>query len=256
MGLHERIKIARESLGLNQKEMAQQLNIAYRSWQGYEDGDNIPGGKVLGNFASLGIDLNWLMTGEGSMWREGFGPEVDRLVAAVDRITAIHDMFNGGSSQRETGAEEYKSADTTATPAEGYVYVPRYEVAASAGGGAMIHSEQIVDHLSFKADWVHNALGVPIKNLALINVKGDSMEPTLSNGDLILIDLGIHGVDDNAIYVLQLNGSLLVKRIQKKFDGSVVIKSDNSVYDPEVLTESGINQLRVIGRVVWCGRRM
>jgi phage repressor protein C with HTH and peptisase S24 domain len=165
-------------------------------------------------------------------------------------------MDGAGPKRRETGSEGYKSADTTATPAEGYVYVPRYEVAASAGGGAVIHSEQIVDHLSFKAEWVHNTLGVPVNDLALINVLGDSMEPVLSDGDLILIDMGTRRVKDNAIYVLQLNGSLLVKRIQRKLDGSVMVKSDNVIYEPEMVTTEMLNSLNVIGRVVWCGRRM
>ena len=137
-----------------------------------------------------------------------------------------------------------------------YVLVPRYKVEASAGGGAVIHSEQIVDYLSFKSEWVRNALGVAPQELALINVKGDSMEPTLSNEDLILIDMRAGRVEDNAIYVLQFNGVLLVKRIQRRLDGSVVIKSDNTMYEPETLSGDAMNQLQVIGRVVWCGRRM
>lgn len=139
---------------------------------------------------------------------------------------------------------------------EQYVLVPRYEVAASAGGGAVVHSEQIVDYLSFKADWIRNGLGLSEKDLALINVKGDSMEPTLSNEDLILVDLRTQQVEDNAVYVLQFNGVLLVKRIQRKLDGTVIVRSDNTVYEPEVIGVERVEALNVIGRVVWCGRRM
>ena len=153
-------------------------------------------------------------------------------------------------------AEGLKTADITGELGEGFVQIPRYEVAASAGGGAMIHSEQIVDHLSFRADWVRNALGVPVSSLALINVTGDSMEPTLSEGDLILIDMSFQGVKDNAVYVLSLNGALLVKRIQHKLDGSVIVKSDNTIYEPERIGSEAVDSLNVIGRVVWCGRRM
>jgi phage repressor protein C with HTH and peptisase S24 domain len=136
---------------------------------------------------------------------------------------------------------------------EGYIRVPRYEVHASAGGGAIIHSEQIVDHLYFKADWVKNVLGIPRDNLALIAVHGDSMEPTLSNGDLILVDTRISRVEDGAIYVLQFDDALLVKRLQKKFDGSVVIRSDNPLYEPEILHGEDTEKLNVVGRVVWAG---
>lgn len=137
--------------------------------------------------------------------------------------------------------------------ADGYFKVPRFEVKASAGGGAIIHSEQIVDHLYFKTEWVKNVLGIPKDFLALISVQGDSMEPTLSNGDLILIDTRTSRVEDGAIYVVQYEDALLVKRLQKKYDGSVVIRSDNTLYEPEILHGEEAINLKIVGRVVWAG---
>lgn len=137
--------------------------------------------------------------------------------------------------------------------ADGYVKVPRFEVKASAGGGAIIHSEQIVDHLYFRTEWVKNVLGIPRDFLALISVQGDSMEPTLSNGDLILIDTRTSRVEDGAIYVVQYEDALLVKRLQKKYDGSVVIRSDNTLYEPEILHGEEAINLKIVGRVVWAG---
>lgn len=137
-----------------------------------------------------------------------------------------------------------------------YVRVPRYEVAASAGGGAFIESEQIVDYLTFRAEWVRNALGVALNQLALINVIGDSMEPSLSEGDVVLLDLSQAGVRDSSIYVIQLDGALLVKRIQRKLDGSMTVSSDNPRYTPETVTGEAMALLKIIGRVVWVGRRL
>lgn len=119
-----------------------------------------------------------------------------------------------------------------------------------------MHSEQVVDYLAFKADWVRNTLGVAQKDLVLISVKGDSMEPALSNEDLILVDMRKNRVEDNAIYVLQLNDTLLVKRIQHKLDGSLHVMSDNARYETEIVSAEGAVDLNVLGRVVWCGRRM
>jgi phage repressor protein C with HTH and peptisase S24 domain len=230
MSLAERLKTARESMGFEQKKLADQLGISFRSWQDYELGKSVPGGKVFEALVKAGFNANWLLTGDGEMKRG------DTAYPLADGL---------------------KTADIGGELAEGFVQVPRYKVAASAGGGAVIHSEQVVDHLSFRADWVYNALGVPVSSLALINVIGDSMEPTLSEGDLILIDMSHRGVKDNSVYVLQLGGELLVKRIQRKLDGSVVVKSDNSAaYEPETVPSEGLELLNVIGRVVWCGRRM
>lgn len=152
--------------------------------------------------------------------------------------------------------ENIYSSDAGALENQDYVKIPRYEVAASAGGGAFVESEQIVDYLSFRSEWVRNTLGISVKDLALINVIGDSMEPTLSDGDVVLLDMTFRGVQDSSIYVLQLNGTLLVKRIQHKLNGSLVIKSDNKLYEPETVTGEEVNQLKIIGRVVWAGRKM
>lgn len=144
----------------------------------------------------------------------------------------------------------------TSQPPNDFVLVPRYDVQGSAGHGSIVHSEQIVDHLAFRADWVKNTLGVTERDLVLISVKGDSMEPTLSNDDLILVNTQKGRIEDNAVYVLQHDGDLLVKRIQRKMDGTVIIKSDNPLYEQEVLDSSKTELLNVLGRVVWYGRKM
>jgi len=138
----------------------------------------------------------------------------------------------------------------------GFVLVPRYDVAASMGNGAVIHSEQIVDHLAFRAEWVRTELGANPNNLVLISAIGDSMEPTLRAGDLLLIDRSDAGVKQDAIYAFATNGELRVKRMQLKIDGRVVVKSDNPQYDSEILTSEMAASLRIVGRVVWSGRRM
>lgn len=167
------------------------------------------------------------------------------------------DWLATGEGPMRSGSDNQPMDSSRANDLAGeFLLVPRYEVSASAGGGAVIHSEQLVDHLAFRSEWVRSALDVSVKNLALISVKGDSMEPTLSNGDMILIDTGTRRVEDNAIYVLRYEGSLMVKRIQRKIDGTLVIKSDNPVYEPEMVKGAAIDDLCVVGRVVWSGRRM
>lgn len=150
-----------------------------------------------------------------------------------------------------------KEHGSSPPPADGdYVHIPRFEVVASAGGGAVVHSEQIVDYLSFRADWVRSSLGVSVGDLALISVIGDSMEPSLSEGDVVLLDMTTRSVLDGSIYALQLNGGLLVKRIQRMLDGSLIVKSDNARYDTETVSEENAERLKIIGRVVWVGRRL
>jgi len=230
-----RLKEERERLCLTQPDFAQAAGAGKRTLIEWEKGTTSPNAVQLSALEEIGVDVYYVLTGKRP-------PQITESSAAY---------------LPPKSAEAYRpplSASETAP--EGFVLVPHYEVQASAGNGALVHSEQIVDYLAFRADWVRNTLGVAQKDLALISVKGDSMEPVLSNEDLILVDMRKNRVEDNAIYVLQLNGSLLVKRIQHKLDGSLHVMSDNPRYEAEIVNAERAPDLHVLGRVVWSGRRM
>jgi phage repressor protein C with HTH and peptisase S24 domain len=170
-------------------------------------------------------------------------PDVMALIEARKRSPAAH-------SVRESAAE-YKP-----TPPEGFVLVPRYDVQGSMGNGSVIHSEQIVDHLAFRAEWVRTALGASPEHLVLISAIGDSMEPTLRAGDLLLIDRSVTGVKHDSIYAFAVGDELRVKRVQRLYDGTLIVKSDNPGYSSETLTPEQADKVNIVGRVVWTGRRM
>ena len=133
--------------------------------------------------------------------------------------------------------------------------VPRFDVQVSGGDGALVHSEQIVDHLAFREGWVRD-MGLDPLHLALVKHVGDSMEPTLQHGDLVLIDLRVNAVLDDAIYALAVDEELRCKRLQRFVDGTVTVKSDNPNYDDQIVQPSDLERLRIIGRVRWRGREM
>lgn len=62
-----RLKIARASFNLNQKEFASQSGVGFSTYQKYEMGMSVPGGEAIEGFMRLGISANWLLTGEGEM---------------------------------------------------------------------------------------------------------------------------------------------------------------------------------------------
>ncbi|OGU18147.1 MAG: hypothetical protein A2076_06030 [Geobacteraceae bacterium GWC2_53_11] len=67
MNLGERLKTARESLGLSQKAIAESIDTNPQTWRIYEAGKSVPGGNVLEALARMGFNVNWLLTGEGPM---------------------------------------------------------------------------------------------------------------------------------------------------------------------------------------------
>lgn len=134
-----------------------------------------------------------------------------------------------------------------------YVFLPKYIVEGPATEGFPITSEQVVNYLAFNADWVRNRLQAHSKNLLLIEAVGDSMVPTFSDSDLLLVDLGEPQFKHDGIYVLRRDNDLSIRRIQRQPDGNLLIRSDNRVYDPYIVRSDA---LRVIGRVIWAGRRL
>lgn len=134
-----------------------------------------------------------------------------------------------------------------------FVLLPRYEVRAGAGGGQVVHSEQVVDHLAFKRDWVLQRLRRDPADLILIEASGDSMADKIRHGDLLLVDTGVDRIHDHAIYALNIGGELMVKYVQRLVAGGCRIFSENTKYPPEDLTDQKLNELQVVGQVIWAG---
>jgi SOS-response transcriptional repressor LexA len=136
--------------------------------------------------------------------------------------------------------------------ADDLIAVPVLDVQASAGAGAFAESERAKARMRFDPSWLRG-LALNPKQLSVIQVTGDSMAPTLENGDDILVDLGEQRLR-NGIYVLRLDGVLNVKRLVLERGNKVTVESDNVAYPSWPSIER--RQLEVIGRVVWAGRRL
>lgn len=132
-----------------------------------------------------------------------------------------------------------------------WVDVPRLAVDASAGGGAFAGEEELLGTIRFSPRWLRS-MGLDPKALSAIAVAGDSMAPTLQDGDEILVDRTVRALSEG-IHVLRHEGNLLVKRIERGPGGAVRLISDNKVYDP---IECPAGSIDVIGRVVWKGGRL
>ena len=139
--------------------------------------------------------------------------------------------------------------------ADGLVRVARLEVGASAGPGALTGDERALGHIAFDPIWLRRMAADP-RRLSLIRVEGDSMTPTLADGDEILVDRGDGGERlRDGIYVLKIEDALVVKRIAPHPSGrSLSIRSDNEAYPGWPACDPAA--VEIVGRVVWVGRRI
>ncbi len=138
---------------------------------------------------------------------------------------------------------------------EDYVLIPHLDIGASAGSGAEIGTEAPLAVLAFQSNWVRGiATGRP-EALSVIRVEGDSMLPTLADGDQILVDTDDRERLRDGIYVLRTDDALLVKRLSvNPATRRLTIRSDNDAYPSwDDLDPAGV---AVIGRVVWVGRKL
>lgn len=138
----------------------------------------------------------------------------------------------------------------------GLVAIPRRSASASAGGGAVADDLAARPLMAFDAQWLKQLTGAAPGDLSMIRVTGDSMAPTLNDGDDIMVDHsdGLTRLRDG-IYVLRIEDSLLVKRLALHPLGRMVtIQSDNPAY-PD-WPDCPLGTIDCIGRVVWAGRRV
>lgn len=160
---------------------------------------------------------------------------------------------------RYLGVDESLLGGPAVVPVAGdLLAVPRLAVEASAGPGALANREETISRFGFDARWLRSVASSP-HNVSAISVRGESMLPTLSEGDEILVDGG-DAADRlrDGIYVLRVEEALLVKRIALNPAGlggrRLSIRSDNPAY-PD-WEECDPASVEIIGRVIWVGRRM
>jgi phage repressor protein C with HTH and peptisase S24 domain len=162
---------------------------------------------------AVGVDIGWLASGEGDACK-------GTAAASLDENT--------------------------------YVYVPLYDTYCSGGHGSWNEDAKVLTMLAFTAYSISKK-GLKPDRLSAIRIDGDSMEGLLYDGDTVLIDHGRNMLEGEAVYVIQLDNHLYAKRLQRQFDGSIQIISENKAYRDLAVPKEQLSDLHIIGRVVWAG---
>ena len=179
-------------------DLARWLGFATSVISGYRRRGTVPLEQCIKVAEQTGVSLDWLILGKGNQ-----------------------------QAQPSSIVQDYSDSDA--------VWVPLYDVYASAGGGADIWDEEVEQLIPFSRLWL-NQQNLHSQDIACIKVPGDSMEPTLNNSDIILINTA-HKTGDG-IFVVRTGNLLRVKRLQTLVNGSLKISSDNPIYEPEILHPS------------------
>ncbi len=179
--------------------------------------------------------------------------EDDRRTLA--RYLGVDEARLGGRSEGAAPSRIPQPRDARARPEPAMVIIPRLAVGASAGPGAHAESEEETGRIAFDERWVRR-LGANPRGLSMIAVQGESMAPTLNDGDDILVD-GTDGADRmrDGIYVLRVEEALIVKRLAvNPATRSYRIRSDNPAWPDWADCDPAL--VEIVGRVVWAGRKL
>lgn len=186
---------------------------------------------------AIGISVSKLQSIEDGRQR------VDHVVLA-----AISDCFEISTNWLLKGGIDEESDDN---PASSFVQIPRYSVSASAGNGSSFVSEPMdITYYAFSLQWIKRR-GLDPKELQIIEVKGDSMEPKLWDGDLILIDRTQNEPRDGRAFVVRVWDEFVVKKVQITGQSAISLISANSDYPPrELKLPLDDRDFQIIGQVV------
>ena len=130
-----------------------------------------------------------------------------------------------------------------------FIPIPRYTVEASADHGTLVHDEEGSGYYAFNRKFLERR-GLKPNNLAVISVRGDSMEPDLRDGDLILLDMAQTAPHDSRIYAVRYSADLFVKRAMELPGNRIQLLSLNPHYPPITVGADDLDGIQIIGRVV------
>lgn len=206
-----RIREARLSKGMDQAKLAAKIDIATRTVQRWEGGEQVPDSNYLMRIAkATGITAHWLLTGEGEMFAKA---RVESKIVPLP-------------------TNRYKRVELVTVP-----------LLSSVPGGA--------PNLFFHPDYVEKYITVDNVNdanaFALV-VKGNSMAPRIEDGDVIVVSPKQEARSGD-ICVVRVNDEDTVKRVKIEPEFLQLVPL-NSEYEPMVVRKKDIAFIWKVVRVI------
>lgn len=242
-------------LGLTQKALARSAGVGDTYVRDILKGKSRnPGGEKLERIAAIlgctAKDLLFPVTGGRSVAR---GTQAHNAEG--------HTMAGHVTTNRATPPTPYVPvADqpeiTQHLNPPGYVAVPFISLKAGMGGCGYVEDQLLGQPKFFEEDFVRGALRASPSDLRVIEVEGQSMEPMLQNGDMVLVDTRRTSIIEPGIFVLFDGDGVVCKWVERAHEASepmVRIKSENPRFSPYCVPAE---QVQIIGRVVWFARKL
>lgn len=181
-------------------------------------------------------------------WMEGTTPRHSNIVAMATALNLDpEDIYTYMGKRPVEGPKLTASGEINSE----YKLVPLVKARPSCGTGSLETDGDFIGWYSFKLDFLVRK-GTP-EAMRLFFVDGNSMEPTILKGDMVLIDTSQKQPSTGQIVLARIDDELVLKRVEKK-PGIIILKSDNSNYDPIPITPDIVDGVEIHGKMVWSCR--
>ncbi len=229
----DRVREARTRLGFSQSLLARKANLSQAAISKIENNDTDNSKYIAQVAQALNTSMDFLIYGEEYIKKQS-GTFAEFVVV-------------GG-----------ENAGTEPTPGE-YVLVPQFDIYASCGGGSIIDAVEVKGGLVFSRKWLREQ-GLPSPDdLRVIYAKGESMYPSIEDGQVLLVNPHETTPKSNKVYFLCIDGQYYVKRLINMVTHWVV-RSDNvdkiQYPDIELSMEDIKSKIEIEGRICWKGGTM
>jgi phage repressor protein C with HTH and peptisase S24 domain len=224
-----RLKWARERVFDEAAEFARAMQMKEVTYRAYENNQNAYAKHASAFAQKLNVPTDWLLRG---------GPLPD--TEPPERPPP------GEFGTPELLVEKY-----------GIEYVRQVDISYAMGDGAIVEDYPETGFVPFQRDFLRSVTRSPVSRLFLATGHGESMEPTLLRSDMILIDAAQNRVaQQDQIWALTYAGAGMIKRLRRIKGSSgdrYLILSDNPAVPPQ---EADYDDVYIVGKVIWVGRRM
>lgn len=160
----------------------------------------------------------------------------------------IAEALNVSVEWLKTG--EGSSENLSDDPSGDHIRFERLDVIAALGDG-YINNEtaEVVDFVHVDKAWAREKLGGNLSRIQVITARGDSMQGTIEDGDVLFVDTSVRSFEGEGVYLLSFADGLKAKRLQASVSGGLMVISDNPLYRTETIENDKLEKLTICGKV-------
>lgn len=275
MELKDRLKSARTRARLTQSQLADIVGIKQASISEIERGLSRTSGHLVKIAQACGVNPIWLAEGVGFAEPAGQGQAEDAPAPVEKRSSAelvramltsigkglpeeAHSRILAAVEDADSANPELITADySSLRPRNEEILIPQYDIRAAMGDGQVPPEyNQAVRNLVVREEILREK-GVTYTSttaLAMITGWGQSMEGTINDKDLVIIDRGITEFIGEGIYVITWHQELYIKRIMRLDEEHYRLISDNQHYENQTARIDDVTiQAKVL--LIWNARK-